>query len=72
VASIQWALNALETTELAKPYLAQWEADREKNGPAAVPARANGGNRGGGNRGGAGRGRAGGGGGRGNRGAPAP
>jgi hypothetical protein len=72
VASIQWALNALETTELAKPYLAQWEADREKNGPAAVPARTNGGNRGGGNRGGAGRGRAGGGGGRGNRGAPAP
>jgi hypothetical protein len=35
VASIQWALNAIETTELAKPYLPAWEAAR-KTAPAAT------------------------------------
>jgi YetA-like protein len=35
VASIQWALNALETLELAKPYLPDWEAAR-KTAPAAT------------------------------------
>ncbi|HVX86436.1 MAG TPA: hypothetical protein VH253_16760 [Phycisphaerae bacterium] len=28
VASIQWALNALEVTELAKPFLPEWEKSR--------------------------------------------
>ena len=32
VASIQWALNAIETTELAKPYLPAWEAARNAGG----------------------------------------
>lgn len=27
VASVQWALNAIETLEMAKPYLRDWEAD---------------------------------------------
>jgi hypothetical protein len=34
VASIQWALNAIETEEFAKPYLAAWEKARGiKGGP---------------------------------------
>jgi hypothetical protein len=36
VASIQWALNAIETTELAKPYLRAWEAARGIK-PQAAP-----------------------------------
>jgi hypothetical protein len=35
VASIQWALNAIETLELAKPYLPAWEASR-KMAPTAT------------------------------------
>jgi hypothetical protein len=31
VASIQWALNAIETLELAGDYLPQWEASRQSN-----------------------------------------
>ncbi len=69
VASIQWALNALETEQFAKPYLPAWEAARLANGGAYVDPRAAGrGGRGGGaarGRGAAGRGAAGG------RGAPA-
>jgi hypothetical protein len=56
VASIQWALNALEVTELAKAYLPGWEAERKKNGgQLVVPEAGAGGGRGGG-RGGRGRG----------------
>lgn len=33
VASIQWALNALQVTALAKPYLKEWEAARLANQP---------------------------------------
>lgn len=33
VASIQWALNAIETLELAGQYLPQWEASRQSNNP---------------------------------------
>jgi len=31
VASIQWALNAIETMELARPWLAEWEAAHVQN-----------------------------------------
>ena len=30
VASVQWALNAIETMELAKPWLPAWEAAHER------------------------------------------
>jgi hypothetical protein len=40
VASIQWALNALETTELAKPYLPDWEAARKTPAAPTAPAAA--------------------------------
>jgi hypothetical protein len=58
VASIQWALNAIETTELAKPFLKEWEAARLANQPPpgglpAAPAGRTGGRGGRGNRGGA-------------------
>ncbi|MFT3870485.1 MAG: hypothetical protein QM715_18710 [Nibricoccus sp.] len=31
VASVHWALNAIETMELARPWLADWEAEHLKN-----------------------------------------
>jgi hypothetical protein len=31
VASVHWALNAIETMELARPWLATWEAEQGKN-----------------------------------------
>jgi hypothetical protein len=37
VASIQWALNAIETTELAKPYLPDWEAARQAPATTTAP-----------------------------------
>jgi len=40
VASIQWALNAIETLELAKPYLPAWEAARQRPATPAAPAAA--------------------------------
>jgi hypothetical protein len=59
VASIQWALNAIETLELAKPYLKSWETARLANQPppgGLPPAPQGRGGAGGGARGG-GRGR---------------
>jgi hypothetical protein len=38
VASIQWALNAIETLELARDYLPAWEEARKSNPPASQPA----------------------------------
>jgi hypothetical protein len=60
VASVQWALNAIETIEFAKQYLPAWEAARKANGGQLVDPRSRGGGggagagRGGGNRGGRG------------------
>ena len=45
-ASIQWALNALETLELAKDYRAAWEAEAAAN-PAPAPGARGGRGRGG-------------------------
>ena len=36
VASVQWALNAIETLEFAKPYLPAWEAGAAKPAPKAA------------------------------------
>lgn len=55
VSSVQWALNAIQTIEFAKPYLPAWEAARRANGGQFVDPRAAGGGGGAGNRG-AGRG----------------
>ena len=39
VASVQWALNAIETMEFAKAWLPQWEAEHLRSGPPdAAPA----------------------------------
>jgi hypothetical protein len=38
VASVQWALNAIETLEFAKEYLPAWETAPPKPKPAAQPA----------------------------------
>ncbi|MES1194622.1 MAG: hypothetical protein ABUL65_01925, partial [Opitutus sp.] len=50
VASMQWALNALQTLEFAKPYLPAWEVSRKQNGGVLVDPRSA--NRGGGGAGG--------------------